>query len=506
MVFLAVALPSGQIPESYYPSTTVTYVAITIFVGLSLISLYIQLLPKGPVIKDVPGSFLDLFFCGVITKISFVTGRSAHHFHSLHLSYGKIARFTPGQATTNTLKALRNIYGGGSGKSTPFLKTGFYKNISRQNIFTASDTRYHGSVRKLFGPSLTPGSMQAHGGVIRGCVLRLHDVIQTKLAATDTLTLNELFYCHSVDTVSEVLLGKPLGCLQRGKPYFWTEQLPRIFFWATIRDQFQGSGVPTMIKWMLRRLLRKGIRARSEQARMRLINEQLRSSHHRRDIMVEVMERAGTSDLPEAEIAENFSAIMLAGFHTTQNALCAVIYFVLTHPESHAKLLRELQSAFHSAEDVSWEVAQQLPYLDAVITEALRLYPPVPMGGPRVSPGAYVDGTYIPAGTEVATSLFSLHHNPEYFNAPYEFIPERWTEPGSTDRKEAVQPFLVGSRACIAKYFAKQMLQLTLAAFFLDFDAEYVGKVKDWQRQSPCYAFWELPDLRVRLQRRERAA
>lgn len=240
--------------------------------------------------------------------------------------------------------------------------------------------------------------------------------------------------------------------------------------------------------------------------------------------MVEVMERAGTSDLPEAEIAENFSAIMLAGFHTTQNALCAVIYFVLTHPESHAKLLRELQSAFHSAEDVSWEVAQQLPYLDAVITEALRLYPPVPMGGPRVSPGAYVDGTYIPAGvsclsdltcpsltlvtllqTEVATSLFSLHHNPEYFNAPYEFIPERWTEPGSTDRKEAVQPFLVGSRACIAKYFAKQMLQLTLAAFFLDFDAEYVGKVKDWQRQSPCYAFWELPDLRVKLQRRERA-
>lgn len=115
--------------------------------------------------------------------------------------------------------------------------------------------------------------MQAHGGVIRGCVLRLHDVIQAKLAATDTLTLNELFYCHSVDTVSEVLLGKPLGCLQRGKPYFWTEQLPRIFFWATIRDQFQGSGVPTMIKWMLRRLLRKGIRARSEQARMRLINE-----------------------------------------------------------------------------------------------------------------------------------------------------------------------------------------------------------------------------------------
>jgi cytochrome P450 len=120
-------------------------------------------------------------------------------------------------------------------------------------------------------------------------------------------------------------------------------------------------------------------------------------------MMVEVMERAETSGLPEAEIAENFSAIMLAGFHTTQNALCAVIFFVLTHPEVHTKLVRELQSAFTSAEDISGAVAQQLPYLNAVITEALRLYPPVPLGGPRVSPGTYVDGIYIPAGVSVLT-------------------------------------------------------------------------------------------------------
>lgn len=128
-------------------------------------------------------------------------------------------------------------------------------------------------MRKLFGPSLTPGSMSAHAGVVRECILRFHDVINEKLQKTNTLSLNQLLYCHSVDTVSEVLLGKPLGCLKRGKPYFWTEQLPRIFFWATVRDQFDGSGVPTVMKWMLRRILRKGVRARSEEARMRLIHE-----------------------------------------------------------------------------------------------------------------------------------------------------------------------------------------------------------------------------------------
>jgi cytochrome P450 len=186
---------------------------------------------------------------------------------------GNIVRFAPGQATTNTVKALRQIYSTGTGKGAAFLKTGFYRNISRRNVFTAADPIYHASVRKLFGPSFTPGSMHVHAGVIRECILRLHEVTRGKLETHNTISLNELLYCHSVDTVSEVLLGKPLGCLKRGKPYFWTEQLPRIFYWATIRDQFEGSGIPTTIKWLLRRLLRKGIRLRAEQARMRLINE-----------------------------------------------------------------------------------------------------------------------------------------------------------------------------------------------------------------------------------------
>ena len=167
---------------------------------------------------------------------------------------------------------MRNIYASVC-KGNIFLKSPFYRGISRRNIFTAQDPSYHATVRKLFSPSLSPGSVQAHESVIRDCISRLHDVLRDRIAQTDTLSLNALYYCHAVDTVSEVLLGKSLGCLKRGRPYFWTEQLPRIFYWATIRDQFQGSGVPSVIKWLLRRFLRKGIRGRAEEARMRLINE-----------------------------------------------------------------------------------------------------------------------------------------------------------------------------------------------------------------------------------------
>jgi hypothetical protein len=46
------------------------------------------------------------------------------------------------------------------------------------------------------------------------------------------------------------------------------------------------------------------------------------------------------------------------------------------------------------------------------------------------------------------------------------------------------------------------MLLLTLASFFVEFDGQYVGKVKDWTTESRCYAFWELPELKVQLQER----
>lgn len=46
------------------------------------------------------------------------------------------------------------------------------------------------------------------------------------------------------------------------------------------------------------------------------------------------------------------------------------------------------------------------------------------------------------------------------------------------------------------------MLLLTLSSFFVQFDGQYVGRVQDWTTQSRCYAFWELPDLKVALQER----
>lgn len=56
----------------------------------------------------------------------------------------------------------------------------------------------------------------------------------------------------------------------------------------------------------------------------------------------------------------------------------------------------EIRSRFKDYSEITSSSVGQLPYFHAVLNETMRLYPPVPFGPPRISPGAYVDGHYIP--------------------------------------------------------------------------------------------------------------
>lgn len=117
---------------------------------------------------------------------------------------------------------------------------------------------------------------------------------------------------------------------------------------------------------------------------------------------------------------------------------------------------------------------EPLPYLNAVIHESLRIFPPVAVPLPRVSPGEMVDGYYIPKGvssrtrgglglwspvglndvelqTEVSTSLYAATHSAVNFHDPERFLPERWLDPNNTDKKEASQPLSLGPRNCIGR-------------------------------------------------------
>ena len=88
----------------------------------------------------------------------------------------------------------------------------------------------------------------------------------------------------------------------------------------------------------------------------------------------------------------------IAGGETTSTFLASVTCFILETPEVYQRMRAEIRNTFNSYDEITASKAQSLPYLQAVISEGLRIHPPGSHGFPRLSPGAYVDGYWVPRG------------------------------------------------------------------------------------------------------------
>ncbi|KAI0671275.1 cytochrome P450 [Trametes maxima] len=115
-----------------------------------------------------------------------------------------------------------------------------------------------------------------------------------------------------------------------------------------------------------------------------------------------------------------------------------------------------------------------LPYLDALVKEGLRVFAPIPMSLPRLVPlgGGMVDGIRIPGGTIVSCQAYTLHRlDTRAFPQPGDFIPERWLDVGdTTERNQLYFVFAAGGRGCVGKYFALLEMKLLLRAVYVNYE------------------------------------
>ena len=108
------------------------------------------------------------------------------------------------------------------------------------------------------------------------------------------------------------------------------------------------------------------------------------------------------------EIISNSNVLLLAGSENIATLLSGATYYVLSNPVVLKKLQTEIRNAFQSEDEItplSFRGPGKLPYLEAVLTESLRMYPPVPGLLPRItgSTGDIIDGHFVPAN--VITSM-----------------------------------------------------------------------------------------------------
>lgn len=191
------------------------------------------------------------------------------------------------------------------------------------------------------------------------------------------------------------------------------------------------------------------------------------------DLLLRAKDAKTLEGLNDQEVRDEVLTLFAAGHETTANALLWSFKLLAEHPAVLSKLQEEL-GAYRF--EFSVKSLKELPYLQAVFKETLRLYPAIPFA-PRVTLEASNLASFsISKGTKVFVSIYSIHKNKTLWENANTFMPERFLNEGI---KAAYLPFGLGEHVCVGQHLATLESQLILAALLkhMNFDLLNVDAV-----------------------------
>jgi cytochrome P450 len=188
-----------------------------------------------------------------------------------------------------------------------------------------------------------------------------------------------------------------------------------------------------------------------------------RPDPERRDILSLLVGARGEGGetFTDTEIRDQLMTLMFAGHDTSTSTVTFMLHELARHPDVVAKLCEEQDRVLGGAAPTPEQLERELPYLEMVLDEVLRLYPPAWIGPRRAVREFEFGGYTVPKGAYVNYCSWASHRIPEVFPDPEAFIPERFTR----ERKAALPrgayvPFGGGSRICIGKRFGQTEVKL----------------------------------------------
>ncbi|EJD01754.1 high nitrogen upregulated cytochrome P450 monooxygenase 1 [Fomitiporia mediterranea MF3/22] len=219
-------------------------------------------------------------------------------------------------------------------------------------------------------------------------------------------------------------------------------------------------------------------------------------------------------------LSENCKVAIIAGSDTTATTISHIFYYLLSNPSVLGRLRKELDGAFPLGEGDPFDFTRlaELPVLNAVINETLRLQPPVPTDLQR-APAAgsrykQIGEHIIPEGTAVNVPPYVLHRQARYFSPiPETFWIDRWLQPSPTTESDskskmhfvhdtsAYMPFSYGPANCAGKMLALAEIRSVTALLLQRFEISFAhGYDKDqWEKDMKNHFVFRLGELPVVL-------
>jgi cytochrome P450 len=178
------------------------------------------------------------------------------------------------------------------------------------------------------------------------------------------------------------------------------------------------------------------------------------------------------SGMSDDLIRDQLLTMLIAGHDTSTALLAWALYLLGRHPDALARARAEVDAVLGSDEPTIDRIGE-LRYLDRVVKEALRLYPPIHVGTRTAAMDLEFNGYRIPAGARVLYSIYLTHRDPRHWPDPHTFDPDRFLPERARERAHYTYlPFGGGPRICIGFAFAEVEARIVLARLLQQFDLQ----------------------------------
>ncbi|CEJ92627.1 hypothetical protein VHEMI08265 [[Torrubiella] hemipterigena] len=423
----------------------------------------------------------------------------------LHEIYGPVVRVAPNELSFDSAKSWADIYGVRKEHGNCFRKSRFYDggNFADQaaSIVSQRDHEKHQRMRKFLSRAFSEASLREQESLISDTI----NQFVARIAKEDVIDFTHWFNLLTFDIIGKLAFGRDFKGISTGETHFWINDVLGSMAQASVADTL--ARFPILGKvwlWFNPSWLSSVIKAstRHQQYTIDITNKRINEPSPQKDFMSYLtQDRDGVSDI---QLAAHASDFVIAGSETTATTLAVVFYQMCTNITVQRKLENEVLTAFQSYNDITAASAAPLKYLHAVCLEAMRVFPPLPLGLPRDVPpeGSTIDSVYVPGGVTVSTNPYAACMNAESFSDPQTFDPERWLNCSSEDVLEASKPFSHGPRACLGRSLAWLELHVIIARLIYSYEFLLADEPFDWNANAEMHLLWKKPKLRMKLKQR----
>lgn len=406
-------------------------------------------------LRSVPGPFLARF-----TRLWYLFRVAGGHFEAhnvaLHRRYGPIVRVAPGMYSLDLPDAVGAVYGVGSRMPKSAWYEGWqHPSPERWSLFPDRSARRHAETRRRFQAMYSMTSLVAYEGYVDDCTDVLLQRLDELAQGGQAVDMMHWFQFYAFDVMGSITYSTRFGFMDHGEDVAGLlEALQSAMVYSTLVGVVPEIHpvLYRVMEWLgvggaagrgyLMKVVRMRVSERKEEraaaARADKTAPSTTSADARRpqsflDKLLDQHERE-PDKVTDYHIFMMGLSNIIAGSDTTAITLSAILYHLLRNPSCLARLRHEIDemeagATLGDSRHIRFQDAKDMPYLQAVIREAMRLHATtgLPLWRDVVDGGIVLGGRYFPERTTVGLNTWCAHYNESVFGEEAaEFRPDRW--------------------------------------------------------------------------------